>query len=576
MTPELGVQTVILNDTPSHSQPESQNEGGHDAIVQSPAFPLAVSWFLPSLKSYIKAGIPYDKALRGLLTTYGDDRPTAVVDLGSNTWAFSSYESTYCRSCKFVRASKAGMRSCSESDRSAAYRTYQSGGCGIFQCACLGLIDLAIPIKAMLPNRDPARSDGHPVAQVVGVLLTGQYRHVWLRRRTHEEVMEVIADDNVPVASRQKMASDICDAIPSVRLLESDISSIAYRLLTVNAWLQEYTHVRDSQVSSCFIESSDIAAISNLCRDETVWRSSLSELATRGTRPQIEACDLEWLGGAWHGEPKEKDRSMVCMWNWSTERSSQSSSTLALDRWLRWSLPIDPLGELTDIPFAHARNILRDLRKAFSDGAFTKTPNWTGMTVRDLMVVQNMRSPPLYLGIAARDLREFPGTNPGIEILLQGQWKASPSRLVLDSCATWAAGTLDAFAARTPRELPRVWLNLLSVVDSVFDPTNRGGLNNCCDRQEVQEFLKDTSVDEYSRAGVGLLLGSLRHADAAIAGGSAEAARVSFKDSLIWLWRAGRSSNAAPEVVDVFFSHTIADVLKPLGVVDIFSKARPD
>ena len=95
--------------------------------------------------------------------------PCAIVDIGGDSWLYT--RGAMCELCQMRRCG-AESDACTYSDYHAAWLTYRTSGPSVYQCPSLGVVDYAIPMRAI---------DGGGVASV---FIAGQFQHLWANHIT--------------------------------------------------------------------------------------------------------------------------------------------------------------------------------------------------------------------------------------------------------------------------------------------------------------------------------------------------------------------------------------------------------
>lgn len=347
-----------------------------------------------SFEGHIKGSWSYEQFLKGALFAFSTDRPSAMVDLGQNIWASTS--GNLCKACSAFRKSEKGRESCILSDLRAARRCYDSGGCAIYRCASLGLIDMVLPIKCCVPNEPPV---------VVAAFLTGQYKTAWMKLTDKEHLRKRFGDIY--------NLDEVVKAFNSIPWLEEDLEKIKKRILALNSFIKENTEKK------CYIEDCDIDSLIYLVRNEIRCDSSLSKLLQKDLinteRINASIMGAEILSSA---SASQNNRKIMSLWHWG--KNWNTGVSYPKFQFQRWALPCDPIVKDNLSPFVSMPNWMPKHAELLAKNQYSKN-----LRCRDVQTTLKLADGPcspspesLLSGNCIR-IEAFPDTNPGNNILIE-------------------------------------------------------------------------------------------------------------------------------------------------------------
>ncbi len=463
-----------------------------DAHIEYEEMALAAlpSYNFPSLGESIESS-DYRQYLKEIVQVYGLDRPCAIVDLGRNVWAYTT--GALCPPCALARSTEAGFRRCSESDEVAAKRAYQSGGVGLYRCACLGLIDMVVPIKS---------TDRDSVPEVAAALLVGQYRCAWHNDLSKAHVRQQVGD--------RELAQEIAHCLPGVRWLEAEIDGICQRLRRLGEFIHSTTAERNGNPHSrrCHIAQEDIESLRSLMQMAVDHRQSISRMLNE-RKPLLccESAPLQWIGGAWSEHRAEQARARVAFWNWDPANNWQGSQHQ------HWYLPSSPVA--SQAPFACSHRILQEYaeKQLSTETMLLCDSNWNrAKTVRSLS--SHSRIPQTaFVGLAWH----LPNGNPQHihHLIVEGHWREMPSKVNLDEFRDACSSMGDGFTfLEETAALPLAWQPIQQEIASALRQTSglRESALSLLDSREFGKMLAEADIDEYARSCLAMTIELLTHA----------------------------------------------------------------
>jgi hypothetical protein len=352
---------------------------------------------------------------------YGLDRPVAIVDLCQGVWAFTSQQS--CRACYLSRLIPEGQDLCMWSDKKAAVQCYQTRGAGVYKCANLGLIDIVVPIKLVAPL-DP--NDG----EVVAAFCCGQYGSPWRQPQMNTSY------------KCGELQSELARSIKNVRKLECDIQAIPLRLkATAEALKNETTN---TQGEYCTIAAKDICHVEELLRQELSSDTSLERLREDAasydlspggtcTADLAEAASVHSITGGTVCTTKDDEESnksnYVGLFEWT-----KPSPTIRRFSWQRWGY-LKMNMDANNCPATALRNYADYLDGSNFSNVFDETRRDLSRTLLSLQAESPVQS--AYLSGGRINIPDYPGTNPGLDLLGEGLWNQKPEAIDLSQCGGW-------------------------------------------------------------------------------------------------------------------------------------------
>jgi ligand-binding sensor protein len=403
-----------------------------------PAFRGIPTDHIPTLKASTGLGAEYFELLRQISISYGRDRPTAVVDLGAGVRACTVGAIT--PPCYSVRQSPRGRQVCAASDYRAGLACYDTRGPGIFSCACLGLIEMCVPIKRVKGDQET----------VVAVLLAGQYRVAW---ETYLGVKQL----QKRLGIEKSLAGSICKGYKDVPLLDQDLASFEHRLRAVSSLVYENTH------GQCLITDEDIADFKRLAAREAGVEESVAgfvaRLADRGADTPEK---LSELSGAGYVRPQELgQRPIMSLWQWSNRTATARvgvrvpEKSYAIESWAvpvsrMWKRSVDPdvwrrkpvvvLSEYARFLTGNGHNGFEKPYDVYSqsDGALPEDSWRAECTIRALRSRIHQASPSLMMGGALCADRSGNGAGMPLDVVLaELPCTTSDFQEKQDFCRSW-------------------------------------------------------------------------------------------------------------------------------------------
>lgn len=375
-----------------------------------------------------------------IVNAYGGDRPVAVLDLKAGTWATTPNQA--CRSCYLARRlSQRAQQICMSSDHKAARNCYNTGGCGIYKCLNLGLIEFVIPIKRF--DKNPLYSN----PTVVAVLCSGQYVSGW-----HKPNEELCFDD-----VQTDVQTEILRSLSHVRHLESDAHGIPFRMKAVSKVLEELS-VNNKYMYR--IADEDISHLQNLLENEISPVTSIGRILQDARTPEfaplntpsrsiLAEVNVQSILGSTYFRNRNHTANFYDLFEWSKSLQSGPAFT-----WQRWAYSILDNYESDDSPVSDSEflkdpvSVLRNYSHHLKEISFSKCFGVSDLTnSRTLcdMMFKYKAWPTARLSGHAKTIENFPNTNPGLKLVTEGQWTAHPSQEILERCKNWLDHSLNCF-----------------------------------------------------------------------------------------------------------------------------------